>query len=538
MGRESERVPSHLRLHPKGLLAMFLHSVSRLITSPDSFKTSPGKREIAFAFAVFWLIWAIGRWPQWTGGIWLADDFNVWEFSFWNLTLGGARQGRWLNGAWYSLYHLAPPPDHTFAWLLRLIQGALHAGASTIMLVLLVRPLGWVGAAFSVLLFHSWAFHSEAVIWMAGSTYPLAALLSLGGVALIVSGRGQRWPVALSGAVLIAASVHSNQAPALIGGCFWVLWLVFRSLAPDQAIQWKPLIRQAVWIGGGYFVGALISVVTMKLLAGDRLSETILLSEKWQQWGVMLHRLWWFPEVYPRSLQWAHALLIGLSLATWLTASLRRRITLWQSLSLVGLALFLSIAPFLANLAAPESYIPVRVFYGGTLIWVGLAGWLFSLGRQLPLLNWVALGLLGSILGWNWLLGAREAREYVELHAMDLNSLRELEAFAAEHGTNEVLVMDWYHSAPWVDNLLGLRLYYAPSVKYPILANEFSAYRFVHYYSDSLVFTSYAPDEPGQPMRWQVLREKYAEMARNLPSDRPLYFVHLPEENIVLVVPR
>lgn len=495
-------------------------------------------RELVLSFLGLWILWAVLRWPAFVHPFWIADDFSMWDFTTARLTLGGAAQGRFLNGIWYSLYFLFPPPDHLGGSLvLRSLGGALHSGASLLLLVQLGRCLPRPGAWGAVLLFHLWAFNSEATIWFAGSTYPLALLMSLGGAALITGERsGEHWPRCLLGSLLIAAAIHCNQAPATAGFCLWLILSVLRLLSGEVFFDRRRL-REACWLGLGYVVGGVLSFWAMKYFGGSRLAGAPVPAEKLGQLVEIWKRLWWFPGIYPRALQVALALFLGFTLATWAWASFRRWIGPGQSVAVIALFVTLSIVPFGANLLAPENSFPVRVLYAGTLVWVGMAAWLAWFARCLPLTGWITGGLLASILLWNSLLSVREAAEFGEIYRRDLEVLTELERFAAEQGTNEILFMDWQHSSPWEPNPYELGLYYSQTIKAPVFQQIHWSYRFVDYYSDTLENTPWWPaDEAGS--RWDRLRRKYSDLARSLPHDEWVKFVYLEAENLVLVIPR
>jgi hypothetical protein len=501
-----------------------------------------GPREVWLSFGGLFLLWALAKFPIWFEPFWFSDDYNMWDgFGVAGLFNGGARLGRPLNGPLYWMYLLVPPPDHSGAWVLRLIQGLLHSGASAVILLRLIPLTGRIGAWLAVLLFHLWAFNNEATVWYAASTYPLAALLSLGGVALVVRDWATRrgyWLGSIGGILLLALSPLSNQAPALIGGCFWLILSALRTVPPDRSLTLRKWLIEAVMIAGGYILGVALSLLFMKLFGGNRAEGVVDLATKWAQWKLFLTRLWWFPEVYPLALQIARTGLLGLAVAALLWALVKRRMKTAPAVALVGCGLLLCVAPFAANLAVAESWSPVRVLYGGPLIWVFLAAFLFLLGRQVPLLSWITAGLLISISLWDLRLGLREVQEYASIYERDRETLRRLETFAAEHGAHEVLFMDWVHSSPWQRNPYELELFYQPGIKHSVFQNDSSNYRFLKFYSESLEITPWWPYNPPEPHRWERLRRKYEPLARSLPHDEWLLFRYLPEEHLVLVIPR
>lgn len=499
-----------------------------------------GLREALLSFAGLWLVWALLRWPAFLHPFWIADDFSMWDgFTTAKLTRGGGGSGRLLNGVWLSLYFLFPPPEHmTGSVVLRALQGLLHSSISLLLLACLARHVPRIGAWAAVLMFHLWAFNSEATIWFAGSIYPLAMLLSVGGVTLIAGeNSGWRFGWCLLGSLLVAASIHSNQAAAMGGACVWLMLSAFRLLSAEE-ISARRWIGEGLWIGCGYVVGAALSLWAMHHFGGGRHGGDWILGEKVVQLGEFWKRLWLFPNVYPGALQIAHGLLIGMTLASLGWAVFRRWISIGQALALLGCFLALAIFPFAANLAAPESAFPVRVLYAGTLVWVAMVAWLFWFARCLPLLGWVGGGLVASIILWNAVLSVREAAEFSEIYRRDLANLERLEAFAAEHGTSEVLFMDWVNSGSWKTNPYDLDLHYAHTVKVPVFQSIYWNYRFLNYYSDSLENTPWWPIVPGGGSRWDRLRAKYSDFARALPRDEWIKFVYMEEEDLVLVVPR
>jgi hypothetical protein len=62
-----------------------------------------------------------------------------------------------------------------------------------------------------------------------------------------------------------------------------------------------------------------------------------------------------------------------------------------------------------------------------------------------------------------------------------------------------------------------------------VLHNRYSNYRALWYFTEL---------KNVEWWLWEDLREKYGDLATSLPRENPFIFVHIPEEDFLLVVPR
>ena len=487
-------------------------------------------------FGLLWAVWALGRWPAFFEPFWIADDFSMWDLTFTHIAGGGAGQGRWLNGPWYALYFLFPPPAHLAGSIvLRALAGLLHTLSSWLMGKALVRATGTAWAWLAVLPFHLWAFNGEATIWFAGSTYALAGALTIGGVALLhASADGLRRP--LAAALLIALGVNSNQAGAMGGAAFGLVLAAVEAVR-TPSFDRRRWARLAAATAAGYLLGGVASAVGMLFFGYGRAGQFSDFGGMAAQYLKVAERLWLFPGIYPPAYVVALALLLFGTAALLLAFACRQS---WRRAGLAALALgLLTVAAIAPSLLAAESAAPPRVLYAASLVWVGLASVAFTiLPRGRPRIG--GAGLLLILAALNLPLSIREAAEFSTIYRRDLQTLRELEAYAAAVGCERVLFMDWTHSAPWRDNPYELALYYRDTIKAPVFQQIAWGYRFIDYYSETLENVPWWPMEPppNPSSQWDRLRARYQERAQALPRDHWIHFEFVPEADLILVVPR
>jgi hypothetical protein len=292
----------------------------------------------------------------------------------------------------------------------------------------------------------------EASLWRVGTTYPLGAMLSVGGLALLRATPGRfAWRRAL-GVLGVATAVLSIQPAALAAGLTWLVLVCAAALGPEP-FPWRRLLREALLLFCGYALGAALSVVAMKYAewVSPRAGLT---HEPLARLKHVLKIEWFFVQTrqyYPRRLLLAHlglGLAALLGLAAWLIwPRLRQGAARSRGLLLAPCLVGLVICPYLPLLPIDEPWVTFRLMYCAPLLFSGLATIALCAWRTVPAARCATLVVL-AFLGVNYGLFAREnAREALRRQECDRQVVRELERFAAAHDSHQVVVApcprDW-----------------------------------------------------------------------------------------------
>ena len=470
------------------------------------------------------LLWLLPRMLAFMEPFWHADDYTMWNLKTWSMLYDSARNGRLLNGPIIALYTLFPPPDHALgSILLRSLQGLLHVGTGFIIWKSLVKHLPPWQAFAAVLPFLTWAFNSEATLWIGAMIYPAGALLSVLGVYLVRldTTRGR-----LAGALCLALSVHTTQAAACLGIALYGLLLLLDWLhreAPETGLPWRRTLPESAWIAGGYLAGGALSLWLMEVLECTRRAESFSLRENSELLLSLVQRLWTFDGFYGTAFQSFLFALPVMILILFIFRATTGKVK-WLELPVAALGwVAVSLAPYAANFLSGNPLMPLRVLYAGTISWVGLLVIGFAAAGDS---RWArALVYAGGLLFLLLNIGPaiRETDDLCMTYRHDRETLRQLEAFAAETPTREVLFMDYMsaiitHTHPYEYN-------------YPYKDG-------LKYYSDSLTLYPLWERDNEFGNTWNQTRQKYKNMAWWLPRDEWILFKYVPDENIILVIPR
>ncbi len=211
---------------------------------------------------LYWVLWAGANWPGIRQAWWYADDLGFAEGSGKSLLSFQASHGRPLAGVWLSSIYLDAPPSRKLANVsLRVLQGLEHSFNAALAAVL-VCPFStgpqMFAAGLPLLL---WPFHADAVLWRAGSIHVWAALISLLGLARILSGKRiekQLSKPKLVGALVIALSTLVSQATPWIALIVYLMRDGVRMLAGQTRESFRKNSAMT-WVLGGLCGGGTIS---------------------------------------------------------------------------------------------------------------------------------------------------------------------------------------------------------------------------------------------------------------------------------------
>jgi hypothetical protein len=486
-----------------------------------------GRRAGLGLFSGFFLIWVIMSYPASLQAWWFMDDYNSYDplFSAWKFIESGIYNGRLLLGpVLMPLLLDAPPEGNGINVLHRLVQMALHAWAGVLMVSLLARRLPMAGAVACAAVFTFYCFHGQPTMWLAAAIYPAGAVLSLSGVRFIVGTVTWKWR--LLGAFCLFLAMHTSQVAAITGLLVYGIGVVL-AWVEDGQLDWKALTKRVGWMGAGLLTGFLGNFVLMRISGHLRVYERGW-DERMAFVGRYLEAFMHGFEGYTAAVATGHWMVIGVFLAAVGTG-----LFIWRRRVLpLGAALLLPAAlgvGALSPLVATGSLFPsFRVFYLLPLILTGALAVVFLAGKQVPLFRyagWIlSLWLLFSYFG----PARQNASDLVTLYQRDRATYAALEAVAVKAGTERVLFMDWPGAGGWDLNPYDLTVVMGDNLK-SVLHIGTSNYRALWYFTGL---------ENVDWWHWEEMRRKYAPLAAGLPRDEPFKFVHIEEEDFLLVVPR
>ncbi len=491
-----------------------------------------GRHPFYSLFLLCFGTWILYSWPAMTTAWWFQDDFNMYDpmFSFWDALFGGWHNARLLLGPAHLPMRMdAPPESNGINILLRFLQAGLHAWVGTLIAFLLHRRLPLPGAMACGWLFVTWGYHGQASLWWSANIYVYGALFSLLGTWAILRGTEDgrsrlRW----LGVLALVASMHTNQAVALAGPMVFAI-LVLLEWLEESRLDFPLVLTRAGWQVSGLVGGLAISLMQMWIGGVDRVYDKTL-GERLQFVSDQVLNFLYRLDLYNGLLPAGHFLLLVIGLAALLSGRMRPGYKSAPLAAGIVLPAILALAAVAALFASGSVWPSFRVMYLMPLVLTGSVALAFLTGKQWPALRWSAFVLV-LFTGLASFPHARQnARDLVALYRNDVRVLHDLQAFADRHGTGRVLIMDWQRSRPWqwYPNPYQLESHYGDNVR-SILQTEWSNYRVIWYYTD----LEHMPHD-----RWEPLREKHADTARNLPHDRPFRFHYIDKEDFVLFVPR
>jgi hypothetical protein len=392
---------------------------------------SPLKLRISLLlFLSLWFAWASANTPGLLKAWWHLDDlYRTWDLQ--KSLHRGLVNGRPVEGLWFYTFYLDQPPGHSTAnILLRCMQSGLHCLAALLWIRLLARRVVIWKAALSALPFLLWPFNGEAVLWRTAAAYPLAVCFSLFGLLIIDEARA---PMAqICGAALIGLAMLTNQNSATAGLVGFALIMAI-DLDADRFRPWRKNLLRFSILCAGYLVGTAISwlITHHYAKAGSRAQFPHNFKEKLGHWRELNHLFLFWPGIYPRTLRWAHCLVLASAPIVILYRAMTRKIRISRAILVTLLLGSLLILPYTAILGVAELTLAHRLWYVAPSI-IG-ACWLVP-AAQWPLksLPFAAAAICLGVVSISYGKMAREnAREYIESYEADLRSLRALETVAA-----------------------------------------------------------------------------------------------------------
>jgi len=464
---------------------------------------------------------------------WAADDYSCWDKSIRQLWDGGLYHGRPLCGMLYWLYHITPPDEFGIGFLtIKFLQGALHALAGALVTLGLTRHFNLKIALLATAPFQIWAFHYETTLWWAGSMYPVAAILSLGGVLLAIKAvEDNSWKLALPAAIFCGLSVLSNQAAGITGLVLWVLLSSLRLGKNEVTV--KTLFLEALNIGGGYLLGSILSITLMTLNHYPRFESATSISERFNFWKQMITRLWFHQPFFSPALLTSNLLLFGSIFVGVIIQAITssQKNPFKRGIPLIAFILIWFL-PFLSSLVISSPFISARILYAGPLIitaGIAISALIEPKKIRTLILTAITITTLASTVFNGWT--ARDiAQDCVYTYNRDIETLHEIESVAQQNGATRVLFLRFGEAKAMNLNPYGGKYPVPFNPNLSIMLNEWWNYRFLKYYATTVENVDW--------WHWDDLRKKYQHLGTKLPRTPSIAIYYAPEDNIVIVIPR
>ncbi|MCE7983938.1 MAG: hypothetical protein DYG89_22415 [Caldilinea sp. CFX5] len=488
-------------------------------------------------FLCYLALYSFANYPAISRAWWYRDDFALTETPRPNKgQLDTLKHGRPVNYLLLMTYQWEEGEQWATAnVLLRLLQVAFHALAALVAGALLAdRRRPWVSYC-AVLLFLLYPFNGEPVLWRSALMNPLAALLSLLGVALLSRSSLREQPavaalptakqartrlVTVGGILLIALAMVTHQQAALAGLVVWVVAVGQWAMSPKLPTGWW---RGTLWVVGGYALGALLSRLCIYLFFGPA-GRAALSTAWWEkvQFALTLNRLYLWSDYYPAWLAGLHLLLVAGGMAA-AGFYLRRS---WPGLLALPALVTLFVLPYAAVLVTAESWPAWRVTYLAPFLLIG--AWLL-LDRCLASYRLFRFGnffLLALLLAGYVPMAWRNAAEYVMVFDQDLAEVRAIEAWAATQPNQPTAIV--VATAPDY-----IRTWNPYAVQYMQADSKVSA--FLADWTIAPMFTFFTDLTPRQYE--PETKHACVQLCRHPPDDPPFSRHLLQSDNVICICP-
>ncbi len=496
-------------------------------------------------FLCYLALYSLANYPAISRAWWYRDDFALTETPRPNKgQLDTLKHGRPVNYLLLMTYQWEEGEQWATAnVLLRLLQVAFHALAALVAAALLAdRRRPWVSYG-AVLIFLLYPFNGEPVLWRSALMNPLAALLSLLGVAFLSHSSLREQPAAatrqanqqaradkplrgrlvtVGGVLLIALAMLTHQQAALAGLVVWVV------AVGQQAVQAQKLPtgwwRSALWIVGGYALGSVLSRLCIYLFFGPA-GRAALSTAWWEkvQFALTLNQLYLWSDYYPAWLAGVHLLLVAGGIAA-TGFSLRRRP--WPGLLALLALVSLFVLPYAAVLATAESWPAWRVTYLAPFLVIGAWLLLDSCFAPYRLLRFGNFFLLALLLAGYAPMAWRNAAEYVMVFDQDLAEVRAIEAWAATQPNQPAAIV--VATAPDY-----IRTWNPYAVQYMQADSKVSA--FLADWTIAPMFTFFTNLTPQQDE--PATKHACVQLCRHPPDDQPFSRHRLQPDDVICICP-
>jgi uncharacterized membrane protein len=316
------------------------------------------------------LLWVVATAPAFQGAWWFLDDYSQANYTEEGNIAHHLAQGRPGQLLWMYTFAFDGGGRESANIVLRLSQGAMHALVASLAILLIgngaVSPLHIVGA----LPFLVWPYSAEATLWRSAGTYPLAALLSLLGLALVRAAPTVRRVMAAG--LLVLTATFTCQAAACAAGVLWLLMAGLSVLEPAGADRSR-LAREGALLAVFYAVGLGACYGIGIASAGempDRIRPTSDLYGELIFLTATVKRFLTGAVLYPEWLAALHTAVVSFVVVSSLQGALRgKRTTLVAGLGVIGVLL----TPYAPLVLVEENVASWRTMYLSPLFFLGTA---------------------------------------------------------------------------------------------------------------------------------------------------------------------
>lgn len=410
------------------------------------------------AFLGLFFLWTLFVHPALFSEWWGADDFNTLEHR------GVLVPAKMLTSYFFSSARpigtlaaisehvmLSVFPPFTAGLFIRLLQGIAHVAAATLIGTLLVQWTGRKLAMLTVLPFLVWPFGSEATVWMAAFAYPIAALLSVGGLLLLL--RAERFFSArtIMGMVLIFLAPFSNQSAGIAA---FVTFLILVALSLSDRAKLRSLVRPLAALAIAYLLAVVVQGALLSLFRESRFSGYLpgtqfahLRSQLYLTYLYLLSA----PYLYPLWVRGVHFLLFLLGLIAVFPFFPARTIIqkILGGIAAVGLIAIMFLALRAPTVFTGMDWVSGRTLYIDPLVMTCALCFILQSRLRPAHSAGIVLLLLTALLIGYYPISTVNARENVIVFQNDLKTLQNLEETARAQGTDQLAVaFQPYRSPP------------------------------------------------------------------------------------------
>jgi hypothetical protein len=392
-------------------------------------------------YALIFLLWVLANYPALFHSWWYRDDFVYGLLVEKTSLLNGLKEihrsyrndGRPLAilTEWPFGWNYYPHAGFNVA--VHWAQGVGHCAVALLLASILSRYLFRWQAVVATAPFLLWCFNGEPVLYSSAYDYVLAAFFSILGLHFVLEGgrTGNNRSYGL-GAILVACSLLTNQAPAPAGLIVWLATVAARLTGPEAAeVSKATLVREGAWLSISFFIGGLMTTGIAALSRAPRAEWPHDFLGKFDYWVGLNRTFFFWPKYYPLDLDFLLGcfLIIGVVVPGYLFLKAGR-----PGLLALIYALYLAslILPYLSNLVVAFSWMSFRSFYLAPLALTLVAVVLFRLaGGSIWSNGFISLLVMAICL--NYLaIAQNNARDYVQTYIQEIGVIQNLEWVAKE----------------------------------------------------------------------------------------------------------
>ncbi len=441
-------------------------------------------------FLLFLFLWAFFVWPALSNEWWAVDDYITARPGHLRFTITSIfTSGRPLYTLWifFTRTLLDFLPWETAGILVRTAQGSMHALCAVLIGFLLVRFTGRKIAICTVLPFLVWPFGSEPTTWIAAAIYPIGALLSVSGLAVLLRPRLFASWHTLIGMFLLFLAPFANQSAGIAG---LVVFCILAALSLRNRERRAVLLRALPILLIAYALAVVTQFTVLTLFQEHRFSgytPGTVSSHIITQGQLMITYLLTSPYLYPT---WLIVVQLMLFLLALIAAFPLSGAHTYRGRIMEGAAVTLLFGTLPLLLRAPTiftgmDWVSGRTMYLDPLLFT-FALCIVLRSRLLPIISTgiVTLFIITLLIGY-YPISTVNAREHVTLFNNDVATLRHLETVARQEQVDQLIIAYQPYRTSTFNPYL-LRYYNFGDIHHSILRDWQYSFYFMQLYSQEL----------------------------------------------------